>query len=74
MAREKNVRLKHSITGGDSVLFLYDGELQVKDGVVSVPANRPEWVRRAWIEGFDRDPKTGDYIPFDELLPSDVGE
>ena len=74
MARAKNVRLKHSIHEADSVLYFYDGELPVKEGVVSVPADRPEWVRNAWINGYDRDPKTGEYIRFEELLPADVGE
>ena len=61
----KNVRLKHSISSADEVLYFYDGELPVKQGVVSVPGDRPEWVRRAWIMGYDRDAKSGEYIPFD---------
>jgi hypothetical protein len=33
-------------------MYFYDGELPVVDGTLTIPADRPEWVQRAWIMGF----------------------
>lgn len=33
-------------------MYFYDGELPVVDSVLTIPAKRPEWVQRAWIQGF----------------------
>lgn len=56
----KSIRLKHTIwNDGEKIVYFYDGELQAKDGVIVIPADRPEWVRRAWVLGYQLDPKTG---------------
>lgn len=62
------VKLKHfSLRDGDHVVHFYDGELTAKDGVVSIPADRPEWLRSAWAQGFRLDPKTDEVLSFDKV-------
>lgn len=70
-----NVRLKHIIHEADTVLYLYDGELEVKKGVVSIPKDRPEWIRRAWVLGYRLDSK-GENARLEDLTPEafEVGE
>ena len=46
------VRLRHTTRGGDWAMYFYDGELPVVDSVLTIPADRPEWIKRAWIQGF----------------------
>jgi len=48
--------------------YFYDGETTIKDGVVEIPLDRPEWVQRAYIMGFRHDPKTEEIITLDEAL------
>ena len=65
----KNISLKHTIwTEGEKTVYFYEGELTAKDGVVSVPADRPEWVRRAWVLGYRLDPKTGEQTKIEDLI------
>lgn len=39
--------------------YFYDGETVVRYGVIEIDASRPEWVRRAYIEGYSLDPASG---------------
>ena len=55
MADAKTIRLRHVYREGDWVLYFYDGETLVKNSVVTIPADRPEWVRRAYVQGFRLD-------------------
>jgi hypothetical protein len=65
----KSVSLKHTIWhDGERQVYFYEGELTAKDGVVKIPANRPEWVRRAWVLGYRLDPKTGDHVKLEDLI------
>ncbi len=64
------VSLKHTVHTADRVLYFYDGEAEVKKGVVSVSLDRPEWVQRAWILGYQLDPKTDKPLALADILPS----
>lgn len=55
MADAKTIRLRHLFRSGDWVFYYYDGEGQVKDSVLTVPADKPEWARRAYVMGFRLD-------------------
>ncbi len=71
-----NVRLKHTIwTEGEKTVYFYDGELTAKNGVISVPKDRPEWIRRAWVLGYQLNAK-GEPVDLTELTPEafEVGE
>lgn len=73
----KGVSLKHTIwTDGEKTVYFYDGEVPAKDGVISIPGNRPEWIRRAWVLGYQLDPKTGEQVDLTVLTPEafEVGE
>lgn len=48
--------------------YFYDGEAPISDGVVEIPANRPEWVQRAYIMGYRYDPVTEEDLTLDEAL------
>ena len=48
--------------------YFYDGETPIKDGVVEIPVDRPEWVQRAYIMGYRHDPVTEEVITLDEAL------
>ena len=49
---DKVVRLRHAVRQGDWMMYFYDGELPVENSILTIPANRPEWIQRAWIMGF----------------------
>jgi hypothetical protein len=67
------VALKHTVWNeGEKTVYFYEGELKAKDGVLEVPDDRPEWLRRAWVMGYRLDPKTGENILFDDLVPTEV--
>jgi len=34
------------------MMYFYDGELPVEGSVLTIPADKPEWIQRAWIQGF----------------------
>lgn len=36
------------------VFHFYDGRAPVEGGVITIPANKPQWVQRAYIMGFNR--------------------
>lgn len=46
------VRLRHTVRPGSFTQYFYEGQAEVVDGVITLPANRPERIRRAWIQGF----------------------
>lgn len=46
------VRLRHTTRQGDWRMYFYDGELPIEGAVLTIPASRPEWIQRAWIQGF----------------------
>ena len=65
----KNIALKHTIWHeGEKTVYFYEGELVAKEGVVKIPADRPEWVRRAWVLGYRLDPKTGEQTKLEDLI------
>lgn len=69
----KTVALKHTVwSEGEKTVYFYDGELTAKDGVVKIPSDRPEWVRRAWVMGYSLDPKTGEHVRLEDLVPTEV--
>lgn len=41
---------------GNQMVFFYDGALEAHDGVLTLPANRPDWIRRAWASGYNMSP------------------
>ena len=51
-AQENLVRLRHVNRTGNFMFYAYDGEMKVEDGIIAIPAEKPEWIRRAWITGF----------------------
>jgi hypothetical protein len=55
MAAAKTVRLRHNYREGDWVFYYYEGEAPVVDGVLAIPADRPEWAKRAYVMGFRKD-------------------
>lgn len=64
-----DIRLKHTIwSEGTKQVYFYEGELTAKDGVVSIPADRPEWVRRAWVLGYRLDPESGEPQRLEDLI------
>lgn len=50
------------------VFYFYDGEVPIKDGVVEIPVDHPEWVQRAYIMGYRHDPVTEEVLTLDEAL------
>lgn len=46
------VRLRHTTRQGDWRFYHYEGEMPVVDGVLTIPADLPEVIKRAWIQGF----------------------
>lgn len=46
------VRLRHTTRQGNWRFYHYEGELPVVDSVLTIPANLPEVIKRAWIQGF----------------------
>jgi uncharacterized Zn finger protein (UPF0148 family) len=46
------VRLRHATRQGDWRFYHYNGELPVVDSLLTIPADRPEVIQRAWIQGF----------------------
>lgn len=58
------VQLRHVTRPGDWMMYFYDGELPVIDATLTIPADRPEWIQRAWIQGFRL---TADGRPVDDL-------
>lgn len=66
----KTVKLKHTVHTADKMFYFYEGEAEVKEGVVTIPADRPEWIRRAWVMGYRLDPKTGENLELSDILPS----
>jgi hypothetical protein len=77
MGKVAGVSLKHTIwDDGEKQVYFYDGELTAKDGVVTIPADKPEWIRRAWVLGYQLDPKTKKQTRLENLIPEEfeVGE
>lgn len=66
-----NVRLKHTTHEADKTLYFYEGEADVKKGVVSIPKDRPEWIRRAWVLGYRNNTK-GEPYRIEDLIPLEV--
>lgn len=56
-----DIPLRHAHFEGDWMEYFYDGELWVTDSVISVPSERPEWLRRSYILGFRQTPE-GEWI------------
>lgn len=67
------VKLQHTHRTGDWKVYFYEGEADVKDGVLSLPIDRPEWIQRAWIQGFRHD-TNGVVILGDRLAAMMAGE
>jgi hypothetical protein len=37
---------------GEQTVYFYEGEATAKDGKITVPTDRPEWVKRVWLLGY----------------------
>jgi hypothetical protein len=37
---------------GEQTVYFYDGELTAKDGKLTIPTDRPDYVKRAWLLGY----------------------
>lgn len=47
------ITLQHTTRrDGEQTVYFYDGELTAKDGKLTIPTDRPEWVKRAFILGY----------------------
>lgn len=56
----KNVTLLHVVRRyGKEEVHFYDGSRMAEDGLLTIPADRPEWIRRAWNSGYYLSPLTG---------------
>jgi hypothetical protein len=69
MADGDVLRMKHTIQRADGVIYFYEGELPVKEGVIEIPKDTKEfdsWVRRAYINGYQLDPENDDE-PFEDV-------
>lgn len=60
-------RLKHVVFNIDSVLYFYDGELPVKEGVVTVPDGNDVWAGSAWVQGYQLDADTGEQLSWTDV-------
>jgi hypothetical protein len=60
------VQLQHQTFQGDTTLYFYDGEAVVKNGIISLPIENPDWLPRAYARGFQIDPTTGAHLQPDE--------
>lgn len=70
---EKSVTLKHIVRrDGKQAVFFYDGALTAENGLLTLPANRPEWIRRAWNSGYnlnpDNDARLSTWAEVEELI------
>lgn len=67
------VALKHTIwKEGERAVIFYEGELTAKDGVVEVPNDKPEWIRRAWVLGYRLDPENdSEYLRLEDIPTED---
>lgn len=63
----KAIRLRHIYHSQDLTFHFYDGESEVKKGVISIPVEFPYWARKAYIMGYRLDPKTGDELTMDQI-------
>ena len=55
---EKSVTLKHVVRrDGKQAVFFYDGAATAEDGLLTLPADRPEWIKRAWLSGYNMNPQ-----------------
>lgn len=53
MAKGATISLQHMVRRhGNQMVFFYDGALEAVDGLLTLPADRPEWIRRAWVSGY----------------------
>ena len=66
------VTLKHTTWNqGEKTFYFYDGELIAKDGVLEIPADRPEWIQRAWIMGYRLDAEGKEVLFLNDLVSSE---
>ena len=56
---KKTVALRHVTLRNDQVFAFYDGVVQAKGGVLTLPAEREDWIRRAWVSGYSISPDDG---------------
>lgn len=66
------VRLMHTHMRGDRKFYFYEGETDVEGGVISLPTNRPEWIRRAWVMGWRLNPETGATVSVADALAGNI--
>jgi hypothetical protein len=52
--------------------YFYDGEVPIVGGVVEIPLDHPEWVQRAWIMGYNRDPISEETLTLAEALSGEA--
>lgn len=62
------VKLLHTHMRGDRMFYFYEGETKVEKGIISIPADKPEWIRRAWVMGHRLDPETGKTLLITDIL------
>jgi len=55
-------------------MYFYDGEVEVRFGVVQIPSDRPEWLQRVFMLGYNRDLKTGKPLTWDQIQALAAGE
>lgn len=59
----KTVTLLHVVRRhGEQLVHFYDGARMAKDGLLSIPTDKPEWIRRAWNSGYYLSPSTGERL------------
>lgn len=68
MTMASNVQLKHQFFGGDRKFYFYEGSVDVKGGVISLPVSHPEWVQRAYTMGYRADPDGGKVLSWNEVV------
>ena len=54
----QTVTLKHgSFWPRKKLVYFYDGVLVAENGLLTIPANKSNWIARAFNQGYDRTPE-----------------
>jgi hypothetical protein len=59
----KSVTLKHIVRRhGKQAVFFCDGAATAEDGLLTLPTDRPAWIRKAWLSGYNLNPDTDERL------------